>query len=142
MLEIPEIRRRVRQAIERARREAAARRVAVDAAHGDYERFLKDVAEPVFRVFAAALKAEGHPFQIATPAGALRLESEYAREDAIELGLDTTDDPVVVGRVRRGRGRRVITTERAVRDGAAIADLTDEDVLQFLLREIGPFVER
>ncbi len=140
--EVSDVRRRVRQAIERAKREAAERRAANEAAGRDYERFLTAVAEPVFRVFAGAVRAEGYTFQIATPADGLRLESERARDDSIELALDTSGTPTVVGRVSRARGRRVITAERPLREGAAVAELTEEDVLQFLLSEIGPFVER
>jgi murein DD-endopeptidase MepM/ murein hydrolase activator NlpD len=142
VLDVSEIRRRVRLAIERARREAAARRVAAEQAARDYERFLAEVAEPVARTVAATLKAEGYPFQLATPAGSVRVESERAREDYIEFVLDTTRTPVVVGRVSRRRGREVVTTERPVREGVDIAALTAEDVLAFLLEAIGPFVER
>jgi hypothetical protein len=142
VVDIPDVRRRLRHAMDRARQEASARRVQVDAAGRDYERFLTDVAEPVFRVFVSAIKAEGHPFHIATPAGSLRLESERSREDFIELVLDTTDAPVVVGRVSRGRGRRMVASERPVREGAAVSELTQEDVLAFLVSEIVPFVER
>jgi murein DD-endopeptidase MepM/ murein hydrolase activator NlpD len=142
VLDVSEIRRRVRLAIERARRDAAARRVAAEQAARDYERFLAEVAEPVARTVAATLKAEGYPFQLATPAGSVRVESERAREDYIEFVLDTTRTPVVVGRVSRRRGREVVTTERPVREGVDIAALTAEDVLAFLLEAIGPFVER
>ena len=34
------------------------------------------------------------------------------------------------------------SSERAVKDGAGIADLTDEDVLLFLLEEIPRLIER
>jgi hypothetical protein len=141
-IEVPEIRRRLRQALDLARHAAAARREQTAAAERDYARFLSGVAEPVFRMFAGALKAEGYPFLIATPSGGLRLESERSREDALEIALDTTETPVVVGRVSRGRGRRMVATERPLRDGAAVAELTEEDVLQFLLTEIVPFVAR
>lgn len=142
VIEIPDIRRRLRQVLDQAKHAAAARREQTAAAERDYARFLSEVAEPVFRVFAAAIKAEGHAFLIATPSGGLRLEAERSREDAIEIALDTTDTPVVVGRVSRGRGRRMMATERPLREGAAVSDLTEEDVLQFLLTEIVPFVSR
>jgi len=141
-VEIPEIRRRVRQAIEQARQTAATRREQTAAAERDYARFLSEVAEPVFRVFAAAIKAEGYAFLIATPSGGLRLESERSREDAIEIALDTAEAPVVMGRATRGRGRRMVATERPLREGAAVSDLTEEDVLAFLLAEIVPLVAR
>jgi hypothetical protein len=78
-----------------------------------------------------------------TPAGSVRLASERSHEEYIELALDDSiDPPVVMGRTSRGRGRRMISSERPVRDRAAIADLTDEDVLSFLLHEITLFVDR
>ena len=142
-MDIPEVRRRLRGAIEAARREAAERRARSDAAVRDYEQFLEGRAVPVFQTVAAALNAEGLHFKVFTPAGSVRLASESAKDDFIELTLDTgTDPPEAIGRISRGRGRRMISAERPVREGASIADLTEEDVLSFLVREIVPFVER
>ena len=142
MLEVSEIRKRLLLPIDQARRESAARRARSEAAARAYERFLSDVAGPVVRVFAGALRAEGYTFQVATPVGGLRLESERSREDFVEILLDTTGEPVVLGRVNRGRGGHLVTRERPIREGVAVDALTDEDVLQFLLAEIAPFVER
>jgi len=141
-VEVSEIRKRLLRTIDHAKQDAAARRARLDRAAQEYERFLEIVAGPVFRQFAGAVKAEGYAFTLATPPGGLRLESERNREDAIELELDTTEAPVVMGRTRRERGHRVVSTERPIRDGAAIAELTEEDVLAFLLEAIVPFVER
>ena len=78
-----------------------------------------------------------------TPAGSIRLSAERSPEEFIELVLDdSSDPPAVVGRTTRGRGRRMVSSERAVGGGAPVADLTEEDVLAFLLEEIVPFVER
>lgn len=142
MVDVSEIRRRVRLTIEHARREAARQRAERERAAGDYRRFLEQVAEPVARVVVATLKAEGYPFHLATPAGSVRIESERTRDDFIEFALDTSRAPTVVGRVSRSRGREVVAAERPVRAGAAVAELTAEDVLQFILDELGPFVER
>jgi hypothetical protein len=141
-VEVSEIRKRLLQTLSRAKQEAAARRARVDRAAVEYERFLDIVAGPVFRQFAGAIKAEGYVFTLATPPGGLRLESERSREDVIEIELDITDAPLVMGRTRRGRGHRVVSTERPIREGAGIAELTEEDVLAFLLEAIVPFVER
>ena len=143
MIEISEVQKRVRQAIGRARQTATARRARADGADRDYERFLLEIATPLCRMFATVLKAEGYPFQVHTPAGALRLASEKSGNDFIELLLDTMDEPaVVVGRVSRGWGHKVMTHERPIREGARIEHLTEEDVLKFLLSEIEPFVQR
>lgn len=142
-MDISDVRRRLRTAIESARKEAGARRERTSAGTRDYERFLAERAVPVFHDFANALNGEGHPFKVFTPAGSVRLASGRSGEEFIELELDTSQDPPqVIGRSSHGRGRRMVTSERPVHRGAAIADLTDEHVLEFLLEEIVPFIER
>jgi hypothetical protein len=142
-MEISDIRRGLRQAIEGAKRASAERRARADAAGRAYQVFLLDVATPVFQMFANVLKVDGYPFLLFTPAGGLRLMSERSSGDYIELVLDgSTDPPSVLARINRGRGSRVITAERPVRADASIDQITQEDVLGFLLSQIGPFVER
>ncbi len=142
-MEISDVRRGLRQRIEQARRATVERRARADTAARVYEAFLTDVATPVFQMFANALRVESYPFKLFTPAGGLRLMSERSSDDFIELALDTTTDPpVVLARVNRGRGSRLVTSERPIRPDAAIDAITDQDVLQFLLNEIEPFVER
>ncbi len=142
-MEVSDVRKRLLQTVDRARRSAAERRGRADAAAQSYEEFLEKVATPVFRMFVTALRAEGHPFAVHTPAGGLRLASDRSAEDYIELALDTTvDPPAAIARVSRSRGHRVISTEREIREKTAIERLTEEDVLEFLLGEIVPFVVR
>jgi hypothetical protein len=141
-MEVSEVRRRLRAAITEARRQAALRRDRSDAAARDFDRLLAERAIPVFRTLAAALTAEGHRFTMHTPAGSVRLASEHST-DFIELALDTSGEmPMLVVRTSRGRGRRQVTSERAVREGPQLGDLTEEDLLAFVLAEIEPFVER
>ncbi len=143
MIEVSEIRRRLRQRLEQVKRENAERRMRADAASRAYETFIAETATPVFRMFASALRAEGYPFAVFTPAGGLRLMSERSSDDFIELFLDAeADPPVVAARVNRGRGRRLVTAEHPLREDAKVEQLTDEDVAEFLLRELVPFLER
>ena len=140
---VSEIRRRLLAAIEQARSAAESRRARTDTAARDYEAFLGERAVPVFHQFATALTAEGHPFTVFTPASSVRLASGRSSEEFIEIVLDdSSDPPAVVGRTSRGRGRRMVSSERALRDGAAIADLTEEDVVEFLLEEVVLLVAR
>ena len=142
-MEIPEVRRRLRSAIEAARREAAARRERTDAAARAYDTFLEQHAVPAFQAIASALAGEGHRFKVFTPAGSVRLSAESAAENFIEISLDASQDPPqVMGRTNVGRGRRLLTSERPVREGTSVEHLTDDDVLEFLLAEIAPFVQR
>lgn len=143
MIEISEVRKRIKQTIEQARRAAVDRRQRQEAAAEEGHQTLEQLVTPLFRMAAAALKAEGYPFQVFTPAGAVRLASERSRDDFIELALDTERDPVaIVGRVSRTWGRRLLASERIVREAPGLAALTAEEVLRFLLTELPPFVER
>jgi hypothetical protein len=142
-MEVSDLRRRLRGAVEKARQEAAERRVRSDKAAKDYEKFLQERAVPVFHQFAAALSGEGHPFKVFTPAGAVRLAAERSQDEFIELALDTqADPPEVVATIGRGRGRRMVTSERALRPRTEITDLTDEHVLEFLLDEAPALLHR
>jgi hypothetical protein len=141
-METSDVRRRLNETIERARRTAATRRARADEAARDYALFLDQVAVPIFRQVAGALKASGYPFSVITPGGSVRLTSEKTAEDYIELSLDTTgDEPVVMGHSRRSRGRRVIESERPIGSGP-VGALGDEHVLNFLMFELEPFVEK
>ncbi|HXG56642.1 MAG TPA: hypothetical protein VNJ03_14795 [Vicinamibacterales bacterium] len=140
-IETSELRRRIRAAIELSKKNSAARRTRSDAAAISYETFLEQVAVPAVQQFASALTGEGHLFHVATPAGSVRLTSGASAGDYIELSLDTTQDPPeVIARVNQGRGRRGMTAERPLRERTAVADLTDEDVVTFLVQEITPFL--
>lgn len=141
-MEVSEVKRRVSEMMERARRAAAERRARSDEATRAYEAFLQQTAIPVFRQVANVLKAQSYPFSVFTPSGSVRLISDRGAEDFVELSLDTSgDEPQVLGRVSRRRGGRVIEAERPVAGGAP-QHLSDDDVLSFLLRELEPFFER
>jgi hypothetical protein len=141
-MEVSEVRRRLHETIDRAKRAALAKRGRVDEASRAYSTFLADIATPLFRQLANALKAAGYPFSVFTPGGAVRLMSDKSGDDYLELTLDTSgDQPVVVAHVRRGRGRRVIEHEGAVHSGP-IEAITEDHLLGFLLKELEPFVEK
>lgn len=142
-MEISEVKRRVSETIERARRAAADRRARSDEAAHEYSSFLDEIAVPLIRQIANVLKAAGYHYGVFTPSGSVRLMSETTSDDYIELTLDTSGDhPAVMGHSRRARGRRVIETERPLGRGGAIRNLTEEDVLAYLLKELEPFVEK
>jgi hypothetical protein len=139
-MEISIVRRRLTETIERARKQAAERRERGDVATRDFEVFLQKVAVPLFRQVANALKADGYAFTVFTPSGSVRLMSDRSASDYIELTLETSaNPPAVMGRISRARGSHVIDTERPI--GAPEA-LTEEQVLDFLLKELEAFVER
>ena len=139
-MEISEVRKKVIETIDRAKRRAADHRARVDEATKLYDAFLDRTAVPVCRQVVNVLRAHGYAFNVFTPGGSVRLTPERGTDDYIELALDTAGDaPVVIGHTRRSRGRRVIDSERPVGDPVA---LSEEDVLAFVLKELEPFVDR
>lgn len=142
-MDVAQLRKTVRQAIEGAKKDAAARRARADAAKLAYERFLEERATPVFRAMANVLKSEGLLFDVMTPSGGVRLVPERTREDGIELTLDGTfDPPRATLTTVRSRGSRTMRAERALKDGVPIDTLTDDDVMTALLDELVPWLER
>ena len=142
MAEISEIQKRVRRTIDRSRRAAEARRARAVSETRAGEQALHRVVAPVFKAVAAALKGEGHLFRVSTPVDAVRMSAEGAGDNFIELVFDTTGDQAALrGRVSRLRGRNLVVEENVVSEGSALGNLSEEDVLEFLLGELGPFVE-
>jgi hypothetical protein len=141
-MEISDVRRGIRETIERARRHAAERRKRNDEAALAFETFLNTVAVPLFRQIANVLKIEGYAFTVFTPGGAVRLMSDRSGDDYVEIGLDAGGDvPCVVAHFSRSRGRRVVEEVRQV-GGGDPASLTGEDLLTFMLDVLEPFVEK
>lgn len=135
------VRKRVKSAIEQARRDQAERRSRAAEARTNYETFLQAAAIPVFRMFANILKAEGLPFEVMTPAGGVRLQSERNRDDAIGMELDSTaDPPQPLVTITRARGSRVIQSDRTIKGSNPLAQLTEEDVIDMLLDELRPWL--
>ena len=130
-------------AIDRAKARSQQHRQHAAEAERAYASFLEEVATPTTRMMANVLKAEGYPFTVSTPSGGLRLASDRGRDDYVEFALETNGDrSVVVGRIRYTRGSRTLEDERPIRAGASPQDLSDTDVLAFLVSALEPWLER
>ncbi len=141
MADVAEVRKRVRAEIEKAKRDQAERRARVADATTAYDAFLNSAAIPVFRMFANVLKSEGLHFEVMTPAGGVRLQSERNRDDAIEMELDTTaDPPQPLVTVTRVRGSRVVQSDRSIKGSQPLAQLTEHDVIEMLIEELRPWL--
>lgn len=142
-MEVSQVNKRVRSAIEDAKAKAQARRNAAASADKAYAVFLETVATPIARQVANALKVAGVGFTLGTPGGGLRLAADRGRDDYIEFVLDATGDvPQAAGRVSVSRGSRTLDETRPIKPGTAIEDLTEEDVLEFLVTALEPWLER
>ena len=135
------LRKRLRAEIDGARRAASERRQRAATAARAYETFLEGVAVPAFRMMANVLRAEGLPFEGQTPSGAVRRVSDRARDDVIELSLDTTaDPPQPIFITTRTRGGRLLRTERPLKDRTAIDKITEDEVIESLIEELRPWL--
>lgn len=141
MADIAVVRKRVRFAIEQARRDQAERRQRAADASTRYAAFLDTAAVPAFRAVATVLKAEGVPCDVMTPSGAVTLVSERRRDDAVSLELDTSvDPPEPLVTVTFTRGSRSVQSERPVKADTPLAQLTEDDVVDMLLEVLRPWL--
>lgn len=89
------------------------------------------------------MKSEGYAFSVSTPTGGLRLASDRTRDDFIDFALDTSSDrPQIVARISYTRGSRTRDEERPIKAGAPPEAVTEEDLLEFLLGALEPWLER
>jgi hypothetical protein len=140
-MEVSHVRRRLQAAIAATRQRAQEHRQAAAEAERAYAAFLQEIATPVARQVANALKVEGLSFTVSTPGQALRLASDRGRDDFIEIFLDTgSHPPQVLGRISHARGSRTIDEERPVKTGVAPDAITEDDVLEFLLDALEPWL--
>jgi len=92
---------------------------------------------------ANALKVAGIGFTLGTPGGGLRLAADRGRDDFIEFVLDASGEiPQAAGRISLSRGSRTVDEVVPVKPGTPIEELTEEDVLDFLVRALEPWLER
>ena len=126
-----------------ARERAKRKREHAATAESAYESFLSRVAYPLARQIAGSLKAEGYAFTVSTPGRGLRLALDRGQDDFVELALDAdAEPPTVIGRIRRTRGSRTLEEERPIRQGASPDQLSEDEVLEFLVTALEPWLER
>lgn len=137
MAELTDLRRRVRQAVQDAKRKAAARREARDNASKAWDEAVASIVEPTATLMAAAFTGEGMPHRLETPRGTIRLVNERSTSDYIEIVLDADEDrdvPEVIGRSVAGRGRQSVTVVEQLL--GAPDQLTEDRLISFFLDTI------
>jgi hypothetical protein len=142
-VEVSQVRRRIQAALSAARDRSQRRRQIVADAERSYDGFLADVAIPLARQAVNVLNAEGRTFTVSTPGRGVRLSPDRGVDDYIELTLNTDlDPPTVVGHIRYTRGSRTIDEERPIKAATAPDAISEDDVLEFLMWAIEPWIER
>jgi hypothetical protein len=142
-METSDVRRRLRGAIEQAKRRAADHRAVADEASRVWSQSFPDTVVPAFQGVQNALSGEGFKFSLSTPGETARLSPDRSSAEFVEIALDSSRElPAVIVRSTRGRGSRTIESERVVAEGPEIAALTQEVVVDVVIEEIVAFVER
>ena len=142
-MEVSQVRKRLKMAIDGSRERAAKRRERVAEAQRAYEQFLTEIAIPMAKQLANAMKVEGYGFTVFTPGDGLRLAADRGRDDFIDLTLDSTGErPEVMARVSQQRGSRTLDEEMPVKRGAHPDEISEDEFLDFLLGALEPWFER
>jgi len=142
-MEISDVRRRLRGAIDQAKRRAADHRAVAAEASRVWSQCLPETIVPAFQAVHNALSGDGLKFSLSTPGETARLSPERSSAEFVEMSLDTNRDlPAVLLRSTRGRGSRTIESERVVAEGPEIAELTQEVVVDAVIEGIVPLIER
>ena len=142
-MEVSQVRKRLKMAIDGSRERAAKRRERVAEAQRAYEHFLTEIAIPMAKQLANAMKVEGYGFTVFTPGNGLRLAADRGRDDFIDLTLDSTGErPEVMARVSQQRGSRTLDEEMPVKRGAHPDEISEDEFLDFLLGALEPWFER
>ncbi len=120
------------------------RRQSGDAAHSAYAKFIADVAGPLVVQTVQILRAERLPYQAQTPADSVRIASDASADDFVEFVLDSSvRPPRVLGRSSVAVSRHnVVVEEVPIAPGTPIGELTDADLLPFLIPAIGRLAAR
>lgn len=136
-MDVSELRKRILRALDEARKDAGARRAAVDAARSEFNTFLDEVAVPLLRQAATVLRGEGHRFSVETPSESARLVADGLPETYVEIVLNADGAaPEVLGRVSVTRGRHGVLLEERPLTTKSIADLDEDVVARFLVEQI------
>lgn len=115
---------------------AADRRASGDTARQQFSRLLDTTIVPLLKQTADILKAEGTLCRVHTPSDHAQLAFDRSPEDFVEIMLDTALPPHVIGRSSVRRKGGTLVEDRIVGVGKEIDEITDEDVVSYLLPEL------
>ena len=141
-MDVSEVRRLVRDVIERARHTGGERRARNDAADRVWIDVRDQIVVPACRQVAQVLRRR------AIRSRCRRLARRFAQLREVGGRCDRARarhdgaTPALLCRVQHTRGREIRQDERVVAPGVPMAALTDEQVVALLVEVLPPFVER
>ena len=138
-----EIGRRIRRTLADAKIGAVERRERTAVAEVEGQQVIGRIVIPVMKTIASVLSAESYRCSISTPNGSVRLSFDSPRDAYIEVVMNTASDPpTLIGRTGRARGSRVLNNEYVIVSHPAIKQLTEDDLVSFVQRELLLIIER
>ena len=138
-----EIGRRIRRTLVDAKAKAVERREQTAVAEVEGQQVMRQIVIPVMKTITSVLSAEGYRCSMSTPNESVRLSFDSPRDAYIEVVMNTANDPpTVIGRTGRTRGSRVLSNEYVIVSHPAIKQLTEEDLVTFVQRELLLVIDR
>jgi hypothetical protein len=138
-MDVAALRKRILRELERpgaVKPTNAERRASGDTARQQFARLLDTTIVPLLKQTADILRAEGTLCRLHTPSDTAQLAFDRSPEDFIEFMLDTATPPHVIGRSSARRKGGTIVEDRIVGVGREVDEITDEDVVAYLLPEL------
>jgi hypothetical protein len=139
-MDVAALRKRILRELDRpgaVKATTAERRATGDTARQQFARLLDTTIVPLLKQTADILKAEGDLCRIHTPSDMAKLAFERSPEDFIEIMLDTAIPPHVIGRSSvRNKKSGTLVEDRIIGVGKEVDEITDEDVVGYLLPEL------
>ena len=138
-----EIGRRIRRTLVDAKAKAVERREQTTVAEVEGQQVMRRIVIPVMKTIASVLSSEGYRCSVSTPHESARLSFDSPRDAYIEVVVNTANDPpTLIGRTGRTRGSRVLSNEYVIVSHPTIGQLTEEDLVTFVQRELLLVIER
>ena len=138
-----EIGRRLRRTLVDAKAKAVERLEQTAVADVEGQQAMRRIVIPVMKTIVSVLSAEGYRCSVSTPHESARLSFASPRDAYMVVGVNTAyDRPTLIGRTGRTRGSRVLSNEYVIVSHPAIGQLTEEDLVTFVQRELLLVIER
>lgn len=138
-MDVAALRKRILRELDRpgaVKATTAERRATGDTARQQFARLLDTTIVPLLKQTTDILKSEGSLCAVHTPSDMAKLAFDRSPEDFVEIMLDTAMPPHVIGRSSARKKGGTLVEDRIIGVGKEIDEITDEDVVGYLLPEL------
>ena len=125
----------------RPRAATATRRERATAAAREYQQFLEERAIPAFRAIANVLRAKVSPSKSRRRSAACAswpTRGATTPSNSNSIPASILREPLLI--TVQSRGSRILRTERLVKEGSPISEISEDDLVELLLDQIKPWL--